>query len=99
MESDDEIKSLIENLKSQKEISVSIATDEEENFDFNITGIAFSFSANEAFFIPIKDKNQLQNFSEVFSNESISKIGHNIKQSILSLKKFGVEVRSEEHTS
>src|SRR5882672_8096408 len=30
IESDDEIKSLIENLKSQKEISVSIATDEEE---------------------------------------------------------------------
>ncbi len=93
IESDDEIKSLIENLKSQKEIAIAIATDEEENFDFNITGIAFSFASNEAFFVPIKDKNQLQSFSEVFSNESISKISHNIKQSILSLKKFGVDVR------
>ncbi len=35
----------------------------------------------------------LQKFSEVFSNESISKTSHNIKQSILTLKKFGVEVK------
>src|SRR5260370_38946230 len=95
VDADDKINSLIEKLKEQKEISVAVATDEVENFDFNITGLAFSFSVNEAFFVPIKDKGRLQNFAEVFSIERISKTGYNIKQSILSLKKFGIEMRGQ----
>ncbi|MBI1768600.1 MAG: DNA polymerase I [Bacteroidetes bacterium] len=95
VEADDKIILLIEKLKEQKEISIAVATDEAENFDFSITGLAFSFAVNEAFFIPIKNKNQLNNFSEVLLNEGISKVGHNIKQSILSLKKFGIEMRGQ----
>src|SRR5258706_11719006 len=95
VDADDKINSLIEKLKEQKEISLAVATDEAENFYFNITGLAFSFSVNEAFFVPIKDKGRLQNFAEVFSSERISKTGHNIKQSILSLKKFGIEMRGQ----
>ncbi len=95
VDADDKINSLIEKLKEQKEISLAVATDEAENFDFNITGLAFSFSVNEAFFVPIKDKGRLQDFAEVFSSERISKTGHNIKQSILSLKKFGIEMQGQ----
>lgn len=95
LESDDKINSLIDKLKEQKEFSVAVATDEEENFDFSITGIAFSYAANEASFVPVKEKDQLQKFAEVLSNESIGKIGHNIKQSILALKKFGIELRGQ----
>jgi DNA polymerase-1 len=95
VDADDKINSLIEKLKEQKEISIAIATDEAENFDFVITGLAFSFSANEASFVPVKEKNIVEKFSEVFSNESISKVGHNIKQSILALKKYGIEMRGQ----
>lgn len=95
IDADDKINSLLEKLKGQKEISICVATDEAANFDFAITGAAFSYSANEAFFIPIKEKDQLQKLSELYSNESISKVGHNIKQTILALKKYGIEVRGQ----
>lgn len=95
LDTEDKIQSLLEKLKEQKEISIAVATDEEENFDFNVTGLAFSFAPNEAYFVPVKDKNQIQIFSEVLSNERISKVGHNIKQSILALKKYAIEVRGQ----
>ncbi|GHN00127.1 DNA polymerase I [Cytophagales bacterium WSM2-2] len=95
IEGDDKITALIEKLKEQKDISIAVATDEASNFDFNITGIAFSFAVGEASFVLVKDKSLLTKFSEVLSSENISKTGHNIKQSILSLRKFGVEIRGQ----
>jgi len=102
IETEDEIRELIDKLKTQKEIAIEVATNEAANFDFVITGLVFSFTAGEAFYVPVKDMTSLspgesqgvlQKFSEVFSNESISKTSHNIKQCILALKKFGVEVK------
>jgi len=95
IEGEDKINSLIEKLKEQKELGVVVATDEVENFDFAITGLAFSIASNEASFVPIKEKDQLQKFADLFSNESTLKVGHNIKQSILALKKFGIEMRGQ----
>jgi DNA polymerase-1 len=92
-ETEDEIRELTEKLKFQKEIAIEVATNEAANFDFTITGLAFSFFAGEAFFVPVKEITLLQKFSEVFSNEKISKTSHNIKQCILALKKFGIEVK------
>ena len=91
IQNDEEIKSLIEKLKTQKEIAIEVVTDEVDNFDFKITALAFSFG--ETFFVSIKDAALLQTFVEIFSNESISKISHNIKHCVLSLRKFGVEVK------
>jgi DNA polymerase-1 len=93
IEAEDEVRELIEKLKLQKEIAIEVATNEAANFDFTITGLAFSVAAGEAFFVPIKDPTVLPKFSEVFSGENISKTSHNIKQSVLALKKFGIEVK------
>jgi len=93
VETDDEIRDLTEQLKAQREIAIEVATNEAPNFDFSITGLAFSYVAGEAFYVPIKDPGILLKFSEVFSSESISKTSHNIKQGILALRKFGVEVK------
>ncbi|MGC4020618.1 MAG: 5'-3' exonuclease H3TH domain-containing protein [Cyclobacteriaceae bacterium] len=92
IESENEIPDLIEKLKAQKEISIETATDELSNFDYKIEALVFSFAAGESFFVPVSDQKVIQKFSEIFSNESISKVGHNIKQSILALKKSGIEV-------
>lgn len=95
VESEEEIKTLIGKLKEQKEIAIEVATDDTANFDFTISAITFSFAPGEAFFIPATDKNKLLKFSEIFSDEKIAKIGHNVKQCILSLRKFGIEVKGE----
>ncbi|MBS1506967.1 MAG: DNA polymerase I [Bacteroidetes bacterium] len=95
IESEEELKTLIGKLKEQKEIAIEVATDDTANFDFTISAITFSFALGEAFFVPAADKNKLLKFSEIFSDEKIAKIGHNIKQCILSLRKFGIEVKGE----
>ncbi len=93
LESEGEIQSLLERLKGLKEFGLEVATNEASNFDFNVTGIAFATAPGEAFFISITDGSQLKKFEEVLADESIGKVGHNIKPSILALRKNSIPVK------
>ena len=92
---EDEIKDLAEKLKNQKEFALEVTTDGGETFDFKIISLVFSFSACEAIVVPIgKDAPAtLKLFSGVLTDERIGKVGHNIKSSVLALKKYGVTMR------
>ena len=92
---EDEIKDLAEKLKNQKEFALEVVTDGGETFDFKITSLVFSFSACEAIVVPVgKDAAAtLKLFSSVLTDERIGKVGHNIKSSVLALKKYGVTMR------
>ena len=94
---EDETKDLAERLKSQKEFSVEAVTDEAETFDFKITKLVFSFSVGDAMVVPVgKDAGTIiKIFADVLSDERIWKVGHNIKGSILALKKYGVNMRGQ----
>jgi DNA polymerase I len=93
---EDEIRDLAEKLKSQKEFSMEIITDEAETFDFKITKFVFSFSSGGAVVVPVgNDSATIKLFADVFSDERIGKVGHNIKGSILALKKYGVTMRGQ----
>ena len=91
----DEINEFAERLKSQKEFSMEVVTDEAETFDFKITDLVFSISAGEAVVIPMgKDAHVLLKFFvDVLTDTRISKVGHNIKSSVLALKKYGMDMR------
>jgi DNA polymerase-1 len=93
----DEFKDLAEKLKSQREFSVEVVTDEAETFDFKITKLVFSFSVGDAVVVPVgKDADAtIKIFGDVLSDERIGKVGHNIKGSILALKKYGVNMRGQ----
>jgi len=86
---------LIQKLKEQKQFSVEVLTDEAANFDFVVTSVTFSYSTGESFFIPLNNEVQsiLHEFAEVFADDRIGKVGHNIKSSILALKKYGIDVK------
>lgn len=83
-------------LLAQSEFAVEVLTDEESNFDFTVTGIAFAFPG-ETHYVPLgkpeEVKSALTDFGNVFSDERIKKCGHNIKNSILCLRKYGIEVK------
>jgi DNA polymerase I len=89
--SEEEVKSLAEKLKSQKEFSIEAILDDAENFDSKMMGLALSFSAGEAYLIenPSLVTKQL---TGALANEDNIKIGHNIKATILALKKLGIEL-------
>jgi DNA polymerase-1 len=86
---------LIQKLKQQKEFSFELVTDEADNFDFVAVDLICSFSKGEAYFIELAAEAQavLNEFQEVFFDERIGKVGHNIKFSLLALMKYGVPVR------
>ncbi len=79
--------SLIEKWKDIREVAVEVLTDDAEHFDFKITGIALCATAGEAHFA---EAGQLKDFIPILANERILKVGHNIKASILALRKAGI---------
>lgn len=65
-----------------------------------LVGMSFALERGEAFFVSLPEnydeaRNIVQEFKEVFENESISKIGQNIKYDISMLKWYDVEVKGK----
>ncbi len=93
LETVEEQLALSKQLETQKEFCFEIITDGVSNFDFNISQIAFSFSAGEAFYIGVNNSPEvILNFKKPLENAFIKKVGHNIKYGILALKKHGIHV-------
>ncbi|HEY9009149.1 MAG TPA: DNA polymerase I [Ohtaekwangia sp.] len=89
-------KAFAEKLKEQTSFAMDSVTDDLGNFDYSIKGLSFSFRESEAYFLPLGNAEQaatiLRDFA-AFQHEGIMKIGHNLKGTMLALKKIGIEVR------
>ena len=89
-------RALVENLEQQKLISIESITDDAANFNYNLRGLAFSFQPNEAHFVPISHAEEAEHianeFKLVLENDKISKVGHNLKATMLVLNKYEVEL-------
>jgi DNA polymerase-1 len=82
---------LIEKLKQQKEFALETVLDQSL-----LVGFAFSVTAGEAWFVPMNKSDAekiLSEFSDVFANDKIGKVGHNLKATLLALKDFGAELQ------
>jgi DNA polymerase-1 len=95
IESSERRRELMHKLKEQKHIALEVTTDEASNFDFVATSITFSFSPGESYFVALgtEPKNVLHDFVDILTDDRIGKSGHNIKSSVLALKKYGIEVK------
>jgi DNA polymerase-1 len=81
---------LIQKLQQQKEFSVEAVLDNAQ-----LIGFAFSFVPGEAGLVATDSKTAekiVKEFSDVFRNEKVGKVGHNLKSTLLTLKDFGVDV-------
>ncbi|HYC84309.1 MAG TPA: DNA polymerase I [Chryseosolibacter sp.] len=87
---------LLEKLLSQKIVAIESVTDNAPNFDHQLKGIAFSFETGEAHFIPIGLQEEAEKIAAelkpFFEKAEITKIGHNLKSSLLVLRKYGIVV-------
>lgn len=92
-------KAFAEKLREQTSFAIDSVIDDAVNFDYVIKGLSFCYRESEAYFLPLGNVEQAGNtlrlFADVFENEKILKIGHNIKGTILALKKAGVELRGK----
>ncbi|MBY0425704.1 MAG: DNA polymerase I, partial [Cytophagales bacterium] len=89
---------LVRFLLLQDEICFDSETDSLEAHDAAIVGLSFCYLEKEAYYVPFPtDEKQarviLERFRPVFENESIGKIGQNIKYDITVLKSYGIEVK------
>ena len=92
--------SLISKLKKQKSFCFDTETTGLNPRQALPLGIAFAFEPHSAFYVVCpeeKEKAQavLEEFREVFLDESIEKIGHNLKYDVTLLKWHGIEVRGK----
>jgi DNA polymerase-1 len=89
-------RALVEKLSKQKLISVESISDDAANFNYQLKGLAFSFAGSEAHFVPVSNAEEAEHiakeFKPVLENAGIAKVGHNLKSTMLMLKKYEVEI-------
>lgn len=94
------IESLISYLKLQKEFCFDTETTSVDARNAELVGISFSYVSGEAYYTPIpEDQDKAMEligfFKTVLEDESIVKIGQNIKYDILVLKNYDIEVKGK----
>lgn len=98
IDSQEKIKELVSYLEIQDEFCFDTETTSVDARDAELVGIAFSYVPGEAYYIPVPEKHEkvmdfLRFLKPVLENESIRKIGQNIKYDILVLRNYGIEVK------
>lgn len=93
-----DIDNLINKLGDSKEFALDTETTGIDAMEAEIVGMSFSVKKNEAYYVPFpadqeKAKELLLKFKPVLENESILKIGQNIKYDLLILKQYDIEVK------
>lgn len=85
---------LLKNIHKQSKIGFSIEIEPKTK---EIIGIAFSYAKNKGYYVAIEKGNAsvLQNFRQLFENESIEKVGANIKRDIKILKAHHIDFKGD----
>jgi DNA polymerase I len=93
-----EVKELVEYLLLQKEICFDTETTALDAMQAELVGLSFSYIPGEAYYIPVSENQTetqeiLELLRPVLENESITKIGQNVKYDMLVLKNYGINVK------
>ncbi|MDQ3109675.1 MAG: DNA polymerase I [Bacteroidota bacterium] len=91
-------KELIETLSSLKQFCFDTETTGLNTLTAELVGFSFSWKSKEGWYVPVPAEQSeaqkiVDEFKMLFANESIVKIGQNIKYDLNVLKKYGVEIK------
>ena len=98
IDTEDKIKAFIQNIKTKEFFSLDTETTDIDPIHAELVGMSFSYSENQAFYVPIPAEREealkiVNEFKEVLENEQTLKIGQNIKYDILALSNYGIHVK------
>jgi DNA polymerase I len=87
-------------LSLQDELCFDTETTSLDSLEAELVGLAFAYKKGEAFYVPVPadqaEAQQIVNdFKAVLGNESIIKIGQNLKYDLAIMLNYGVEVRGQ----
>ena len=94
----DELRALCDKLLSYKEICFDTETTDKNAVRCQIVGISFAVEPHKAWYIPFnigETSAYVDILRPIFENETIAKVGQNLKYDIMVLKRMGIEVRGE----
>jgi DNA polymerase-1 len=96
IEDTQQLKDLVTKLKDQKIVAIDSFADDASNFDFQLKAIALSYRENEAYYLPTgtpeKALEIVKELSPMLLDNKITKVGHNLKATLLTLKKYNTDI-------
>ena len=100
VETEADIKALVELLSRQKQFVFDTETTNIDVYSAELVGVSFAIKAHEAWYLPMPaDREECQKKLELlrllFEDESILKIGQNLKYDISMLAQYGIQVKGK----
>ena len=91
-------KLFLQNLMNQTSVCFDTETTGIDALNAELVGMSFSWNKGEAFYVPFPENQEeaqvlVDKFKPFFENESIEKIGQNIKYDLKILSHYGVEIK------
>jgi len=98
VESDEDIKALVELLSKEKQFVFDTETTNVDVYNAELVGVSFAIKAHEAWYLPMPAEREecqkkLELLRPLFEDESIMKIGQNLKYDISMLAQYGIIVK------
>ena len=100
VETEADIKVLVELLKSQKQFVFDTETTNVDVYSADLVGVSFAIKAHEAWYLPMpvereECQKKLELLRPLFEDESILIIGQNLKYDISMLAQYGINVKGK----
>ena len=100
VETEADIKAFVEHLKSQKQFVFDTETTNIDVYSADLVGVSFAIKAHEAWYLPMPTEleecqKKLELLRPLFEDETILKIGQNLKYDISMLAQYGINVKGK----
>jgi DNA polymerase-1 len=94
------LKLLLQNLMHQTSVCFDTETTGIDTLHAELVGMSFSYEKGKAFYVPFPENQEeaqvlADKFKTFFENESIEKIGQNIKYDLKILANYGIEIKGK----
>jgi len=94
------VKFLMQNLMQQTAVCFDTETTGIDALHAELVGVAFSYEKGKGFYVPFPENQQeakllIEKFNPFFENESIEKIGQNLKYDLKILMNYGISVKGK----
>ncbi len=91
-------KMFVQNLLNQTSVCFDTETTGLDALNSELVGLAFSWEKGKGFYVPVPENQEeaqilVDKFKPFFENESIEKVGQNIKYDLKILSQYGIEVK------
>jgi DNA polymerase I len=94
------VKLLLQNLMNQTSVCFDTETTGIDTLHAELVGMSFAFEKGKAFYVPFPENQDeaqvlVDKFKAFFENESIEKIGQNIKYDLKILSRYGIQIKGK----